>query len=280
MQQSPPKKKRFRKAPLILLLLIAMTAAFLIHQNNAIQTTHPRFASKELPSEFDGFRIAHISDLHNARFGPDNSWLLNRLRDEKPDIITITGDLIDSRHTDIPLAMQFIGDAAKIAPVYVVSGNHESRGLYAQWEEGLAAAGAVNLDGKTQAIEKNGSRLYLLGLADPAVSGDALFQEKLDSYAQIDGFRVLLSHRPARIGQYAGAGIELVLCGHAHGGQVRLPLIGALFAPDEGILPKYSSGLYTQGESSMYVSRGLGNSRFPFRVFNRPELAILELAVE
>lgn len=266
-------------AVLVLALLI-----WLLWANSSPAATQVTVASGALTEAFEGFKIAHVSDLHNAVFGRKNEKLLSLIRAAKPDIIAITGDLIDSRHTDIDSALAFVEAAAEIAPVYYVTGNHESRLDFDEIEPRLIAAGARVLRNEAEDIGRGGERIRLAGIDDPSFirTGGTAEERTAAELEQLgDGggtFTVLLAHRPELVEVYAEYGAGLVLSGHAHGGQVRLPLLGGLYAPGQGLLPEYDSGLYSLGETQMVVSRGLGNSVAPLRVNNRPELVIVTLS--
>ena len=266
-------------AALVLALLI-----WLLWANSSPAATQVTVASGALPEAFEGFKIAHVSDLHNAVFGRKNEKLLSLIRAAKPDIIAITGDLIDSRHTDIDSALAFVEAAAEIAPVYYVTGNHESRLDFDEIEPRLIAAGARVLRNEAEDIGRGGERIRLAGIDDPSFirTGGTAEERAAAELEQLgDGggtFTVLLAHRPELVEVYAEYGAGLILSGHAHGGQVRLPLLGGLYAPGQGLLPEYDSGLYSLGETQMVVSRGLGNSVAPLRVNNRPELVIVTLS--
>ena len=266
-------------AALVLALLI-----WLLWANSSPAATQVTVASGALPEAFEGFKIAHVSDLHSAVFGRKNEKLLSLIRAAKPDIIAITGDLIDSRHTDIDSALAFVEAAAEIAPIYYVTGNHESRLDFDEIEPRLIAAGARVLRNEAEDIGRGGERIRLAGIDDPSFirTGGTAEERAAAELEQLgDGggtFTVLLAHRPELVEVYAEYGAGLVLSGHAHGGQVRLPLLGGLYAPGQGLLPEYDSGLYSLGETQMVVSRGLGNSVAPLRVNNRPELVIVTLS--
>lgn len=266
-------------AALVLALLI-----WLLWANSSPAATQVTVASDALPEAFEEFKIAHVSDLHNAVFGRKNEKLLSLIRAAKPDIIAITGDLIDSRHTDIDSALAFVEAAAEIAPVYYVTGNHESRLDFDEIEPRIIAAGARVLRNEAEDIGRGGERIRLAGIDDPSFirTGGTAEERAAAELEQLgDGggtFTVLLAHRPELVEVYAEYGAGLVLSGHAHGGQVRLPLLGGLYAPGQGLLPEYDSGLYSLGETQMVVSRGLGNSVAPLRVNNRPELVIVTLS--
>ena len=269
-------------AILIAALVLLALLAWAVWANGAPVLTRYGVADDEIPEAFDGFKIAQISDLHNAVFGEGNSKLLKILAGAEPDIIVITGDLIDSRHTDTGAALSFVRAAAELAPVYYVTGNHELRMDFGSIEPELEAAGAVLLRNRSVRIERGGEYIELAGIDDPSFLGaDGSAESRAASELErlsVDGaYLVLLAHRPELIETYAEYGADLVLSGHAHGGQIRLPGLGGLYAPGQGFLPEYDAGLYSSGDTSLVVSRGLGNSLFPLRINNRPEVVLAEL---
>ena len=279
------KKKRmivFAVVATILLGLIIWTA----WGNTALELNRYIISSDRLPEAFDGYRIAHVSDLHNTEIGKDNEKLLAMLREADPDIIAITGDIIDSRNTDIDIALQFTKTAMEIAPCYYVTGNHEARvSEYDELKEGMIELGVVVLEDGRIELEQSKETITLLGVNDPSFQTDYLFgdsetvmQSKLQEIInEEDTYTILLSHRPELLEVYTESKVDLVLSGHAHGGQFRLPFVGGLVAPNQGLFPKYDSGLYTEENTNMIVSKGIGNSILPFRFNNRPEVILIEL---
>lgn len=275
------KKKTICILSGIILILIVWTA----WGNAALELNTYTISSRGLPDAFDGYRIAQVSDLHNAEFGDRNQRLLEMLREAEPDMIAITGDLIDSRKTNIAVALAFAEEAVKFAPCYYVSGNHEARvSEYQDLKTGLEAAGVTVLDDAQVKIEVSGESITVIGVNDPSFHADyltsdaAVMDRKLSELSSEDaGFAILLSHRPELFDTYVAHDMDLILTGHAHGGQFRLPLIGGLIAPNQGLFPKYDDGLYSEGNTNMIVSRGLGNSIIPFRFNNRPEVVLIEL---
>ena len=254
----------------ILLISLLLLVIWTIWGNTALQVNEWHIQSDRLPGSFDGFRIAQISDLHNTK----NDKLLPLLESAEPDLIVLTGDLIDSRDTDIETALDFVREAVKLAPCCYVSGNHESR--VSEREElwaGLRELGVTMLDNASLELERGGEAICLMGLADPDFGGNygAMLEELT---AEVQGYTVLLSHRPELFGVYAEYDIDLVFSGHAHGGQFRLPILGGLVAPHQGLFPEYDAGLFEQNGTAMLVSRGVGNSIIPIRFNNRPEIVV------
>ena len=250
--------------------------------NTALELNVYEMASDKIPNAFDGFRIAQVSDLHNTEIGKDNEKLLSMLREADPNIIVITGDMVDCRKTNIDISLAFAEQAVQIAPCYYVTGNHEVYvEEYEDFKNSLIDLGVIVLaDVKTE-IELSGEKITLVGVDDPSFSwtdNETLIKEKLDNLlSEDDGYTILLSHRPELFEIYVEKGVDLVFTGHAHGGQVVVPFIGGVIAPNQGLFPKYDAGLYTNGDTNMLVSRGIGNSLFPFRVNNRPEIILVEL---
>ena len=272
-------------------ILVAISALFVffvghtIWSNTTVGSSHFQVTSERIPSEFTGFKIAQISDLHNVQFGEDNSKVINILKKEKPNIIAITGDLVDSNHLDMDTAMEFVYQATDIAPCYYVTGNHEGwiGPTYNTLEEKLTEAGVTVLRNNGVLLREGEAHIQLIGLNDPVFSigshvskTDALASE-LHNMKLESGFTILLSHRPEAFDEYTKYDIHLVLAGHAHGGQIRIPFVGGLKAPGQGIFPKYDAGEYRKNDTTMIVSRGIGNSVFPVRINNQPEVVIVQL---
>lgn len=273
-------KKWLWSIPCVILLIVLI--AWIAWDNQALEVNEWTVSDRDIPDTFSGYRIAQISDLHNAEFGEHNEELLSMLAGTAPDIIVLTGDLVDSRRTDVGVAADFAAQAMEIAPVYYVTGNHESRlkRLFPDLEARLEAAGVTVLRGEAVLLNRDGQQIQLLGVDDITFytgNWEDQLPEDLERLKKEGLYTVLLSHRPDLLKLYEKAGVDLVFTGHAHGGQIRLPWIGGILAPDQGFFPKYDSGLYTLGETNLMVSRGLGNSLFPFRVNNPPEIVVVEL---
>ena len=287
------KKRLSKKALISVCTLIAVLLVLIIWTiwgNTALMVSTVTVSSNRIPTAFNGFLIAQVSDLHNAVFGENNVELLQILSECKPNIIVVTGDLVDAEHTDIDVALDFAKEAAQIAGTYYVTGNHEgSLSQYDELKTGLESMGVVVLEDASMQLEYNGEKVTLIGLSDPSFTlkgnmlGEvpAMVDTKLRGLiGDKDDYTILLSHRPELFETYVNCGVDLVLSGHAHGGQFRLPFIGGLVAPNQGLFPKYDAGLYTKGDTNMIVCRGLGNSIIPIRFNNRPEIVLLELIAE
>ena len=270
----------------IIVAIILVLVVWIRWGNTALEINEYKIVSNSVPQNFHGFRIAQVSDLHNAEFGEGNSKLLELLSQTEPDIIVLTGDLIDSRQTDIEIALTFAREALKIAPVYYISGNHEARvSEYEGLKMGLAEAGVIVLENQIVEITREGDSITLMGIDDPSFQESYLFGDAEGVAKQTietlqresDGYTVLLSHRPELFELYVETGMDLVFSGHAHGGQFRLPFIGGLVAPNQGFFPKYDAGLFSEENTTMIVSRGVGNSIVPLRFNNRPEIISVDL---
>ncbi|MDA2383662.1 metallophosphoesterase [Bacillus cereus] len=278
-------KKKINRIVVIICIIVGVTI-FLYLQNNLISITEVKITSSKIPSSFKGYKILQISDLHNKQFGDNQDVLIQKIKSIDPDIIAITGDLIDSKSYDAEVSMQLIREIVKKYPVYFVTGNHEQwSGKYNSLEKELKKYDVNVLRNEHVGIRKGEQEINLLGIDDPEFvtgnrdEGNIIIDEikKAKIEMQPDRYNVLLSHRPEFIMEYTNERLDLVLSGHAHGGQVRLPFIGGLVAPNQGVLPKYTAGLYVEQNTSMVVSRGLGNSIIPQRILNRPEIVVVQL---
>ena len=258
---------RKQKIGIVVLLLISI---YLLWENTTVGTTFYEVRNQQIAVGMDGITIAHVSDLHNSFLWKQ---VITLLHDAAPDLICITGDLVDGSRTDVDAALEFAAEAVKIAPCYFVTGNHElviSQQEFRNLLYGLESLGVRVLKNGTETVAIGDNRIAITG----AFYGSSMYMTQCDPAAN---YNLLLAHVPEEFDSYASAGFDLVLTGHAHGGQFRLPVLGGLIAPGQGIFPEYDSGVFTSGNTKMVVSRGIGNSIIPVRVFNRPELIILEL---
>lgn len=289
-------RKKYIKSAIVLLIVITLLL-FCNFQNKHLETTHYTYEAEQLGVDLDGYRIVQISDLHNAKFGKNNQKLVDRIRECAPDMIVLTGDLVDSNHTNVDRAVQFVNEIVKICSVYYVTGNHEywlDTSEYENLMDGLASAGVIILDDQVVEISRGDAKFRLVGLDDRSLADGTLeallsdesirnnqAEQKEETADNEDSgekeLTVVLAHEPEYLARYAGTGVDLVLSGHAHGGQFRLPFVGGIVAPDQGFLPEYTAGEYYMNGTEMIVSRGLGNSVIPVRLFNYPEIVCVEL---
>lgn len=283
----------------IILILLVIFIAWLAWGNLTVGVTHYKISDSNIPKEFKGYKIVQLSDIHNAVYGKENKGITKKLIAEKPHIIVITGDAIDSRHTDKEAFMKLAQEIVKIAPCYYITGNHEARfsaEYLSTFTSELEAMGVIVLRNEMTVLERNGAKTLLVGIDDPLFVTSwndkskgtrvakeieevklkkQLINEKYNISIDETIYKILLSHRPEFMEVYKKEGINLVFSGHAHGGQVRIPFIGGIIAPNQGFFPKYDGGLYKEGKTTMIVSRGIGNSVIPVRVNNRPEIVSL-----
>ncbi len=274
--------KRKIKRFLIACCILSALLLFCHIQNTTLTVTEYSFQNEKIPSTFEGFRIVQISDLHNTSFGTDHKRLIEKIEQLSPDMIALTGDLVDSRRTNTDIAISFVEQACSIAPVYYVTGNHEERlkpEVFDELMNGLELAGAVILEDESLLLEAEGECITLLGLKDGSLQSDAL--RKLTDAADPMQFQLLLAHEPQYLDTYySECQVDLILSGHAHGGQFRFPFVGGLAAPGQGLFPKYTEGMHQSGSTSMIISRGLGNSIVPVRLFNLPEIVCIDLKTQ
>lgn len=274
------KRRRGRRGLGLLCILLLLLSAYL-YSNLYLQTEHFTLSLPGLPQAFDGYRVVQLSDLHGRQFGQDNRRLLQAVQKQQPDLIVLTGDLVDAA-CSVDQEQSLVCGLVEIAPVYYVTGNHEwAAGFAPQLKQLLREAGVICLENQAVPLEKDGEQILLAGVEDPngyagQKSPQQLGQEIQEAYGDI--FWILLAHRNVSYPEYAALGAGLILTGHAHGGIIRLPFTDGLIGPNREWFPTWTAGLYTDYATPMFVSRGLGNSpHWAWRLFNPPQLAVLEL---
>lgn len=283
MAKRPRRRRPLRTAGGLLVLAVFLTG-FFWWSNHTLVTERYQLRAHRLPEAFDGFRIVHLSDLHGGTFGAENLGLAKAVAEEAPDLIVITGDLVDEDTPDpVAYAAAFGRRMAALAPTYFVTGNHEWATRRAEQVcDALEEAGVRCLRNETAAVERAGARILLSGLDDPNGYADQktpeqVAQDLLRAYGEND-FRLLLAHRNDHFPTgYYRLGYDLTLSGHGHGGCIRLPFTDGLLGTNRNLFPSYTAGFYTVEGSELFVSRGLGNVGITFRLFNRPEVAVLTL---
>lgn len=272
---------RRRKTAVLLVLTALLAAGFLLWGNCSLQTTETALVSPALPPAFDGLRIVELADLHGRVFGRGSRRLLAAVRRAEPDLICIDGDLFDE-HTDLAMLPPLLRGLCAIAPVYYVTGNHEwrvpgLRGILAQ----MRACGVTVLQDDWRVLRRGEDALIVAGTDDPCGPAERKTPAELIADIRAEAgeaaFLLLLAHRNDQLPQWSALGVQAVLAGYCHGGVVRLPFVGGLFGTDRRLFPAWDAGLYRQGETALYVSRGLGYTNVHFRLFNRPEVAVIVL---
>ncbi|MGG3621967.1 metallophosphoesterase [Bacillus gobiensis] len=279
------KKRRFF---IILIVLVTLLIVFFNYENNSIMTSEINIHSNKVPHNFDGFRIVHLSDLHSKAFGKNQSGVIQKVKELNPDLIVFTGDLVDQKNYDEKPSLDLMQESVKISPVYFVTGNHERfSGKFSSLEEKLRGLGVNVMRNTHESIQIGQEEIHILGIDDPSMGNESIteysaaeeaIKNSLQGIKKEGSFKILLSHRPELFSLYTQFDMDLILSGHAHGGQFRIPFIGGVIAPNQGFFPQYTSGKYNMNHSSMIVSRGLGNSVIPQRVLNRPEIISITLS--
>ncbi len=231
-------------------------------------------AIKNLPSNFDGFTLLHISDLHSKWFGRGQRELIELIKQQKYDIVAITGDLVNKRNPEMAPALRLVEELMD-KPVYFVPGNHEWWSDY-HIREPLMKYGVKILENKASKFYVGQQHIWILGVDDPYSGRDNL-EQVMQEVTDEQSAKILLAHAPNIYPRAIKEQIDLILTGHIHGGQVRLPLIGAVVAPGQGLFPELDYGLYTTDRTNMVITGGLGESVLPLRVNVPPEIVLVTL---
>ena len=261
----------------ILALAPIIAASSIIRQNKKLKVRKTTLKFDKLPQAFDDFKIAQVSDIHCDRIGYSDLSFIKKIKDFNPDIIAITGDILDSYNNDMDIAYNILSQLAIIAPCYFVSGNHELR-LPEEYEQLINRMKKLNIKymhNSNLLITRNNESINLVGVEDYNFFKN--FIKTLEELYSPNHFNILLSHRPEKFPIYADIKYDLIFSGHAHGGQWRIPFVGGIFSPSQGFFPKYTNGNYVLEDSTLIVSQGLGNSSFPIRINNRIELVLATL---
>jgi predicted MPP superfamily phosphohydrolase len=290
-------RKTFWIVPACICLLLAV---LLLISNTVLVGETYTIRSSRLPQGFDGFRIVQLSDLHSRAFGKNSRTLLRKIESQKPDIVVLTGDMVNSTDTEFGTFETLARELAERWPVYLIVGNHEQmlpeetlRSLLARIE----SYGVTVLDNEKITLTRGDDAIDLYGLwynlryysdqTNPIIQEDAetyfLSAEKIEELigAPAPGrFRLLLSHNPVFFKSYQAWGADLTLAGHLHGGMVRLPFAGGVYSPERTFFPEYDAGLFTEGDCHMVVSRGLGNGKLGFRFANCPDVVTVVLQAD
>mgnify|MGYP001172601497 FL=1 len=277
-------------------IIFILMYLYIKYNVNTLEVTKYVVENKKVPKEFDGYNIVQISDLHSKLFGENNKKLIQKIKSLNPDIVVVTGDLIDGENNNYNVALDFMKEISKLYRVYYIIGNHEQKSLikkykdeYKDYFNKLHQIDFVNLDNNKVEIVKGDSNINLYGLTVPYSCYKYLFDNQETTSIDIDfleeklgkvdreQFNILLAHTPFYFDEYEKWGADLTLCGHVHGGIVRFPIVGGLLSPDRKFFPKYDLGEYTKNKSTMIVSKGLGGSKVLIRVNCKPEIVNIKL---
>lgn len=282
---NPPKKKKHRGLIIFAAILLIM-AALLVDSRYRIVSPEYELSYSNLPQSFDGYRVVQLSDIHMTDFGKNDENLLNAVKKQKPDIIVITGDMLndhsaEANESQTEKIKPFLEELVRIAPCYFVSGNHEwASGEIAKLTELLTKLNIVYLHNDYVLLKKGSDSIVLAGVEDPngpkdMVKPDVLVDKILEKYP--DKYVMLLAHRNDWLKKYPELKVNTILCGHSHGGIVRLPFVGGVFGTEHDFFPKYDAGVFNEGSYDLLVSRGLGGDTIIPRFLNNPELVTIIL---
>ena len=290
----------------LILAILAASVIWNVYWNSRIVVHTYTHVNEEVPQAFDGFRIVQLTDLHSVRSEKQGQLVYDMICGQNPDVICVTGDLVDSRYyakhgvEGEALTLALMEKLITLAPVYFIYGNHEMILLddpqNNAFKNALEKLGVQNINNELVCYQRqeDGDKVYIGGLQDPSTlykdyryaflsnNGERM-EAMLDAVTvgvRNEEFFLLLSHRPEYLEMYDQYPVDLVLTGHAHGGQFRLPFIGGVYAPGQGFLPKYTAGLYETDDLEMYVGTGIGNSVIPVRIFNPPEILTIILETQ
>lgn len=277
---------------LIILIIVIIIILSSIIDSIFVKISNFKIESSKIPKSFDGYKILQISDLHSKEFGEKNKRLIKKIENVNPDIIVMTGDMINMTDDNYDVFYNLANELAKKYKIYYVVGNHEQNLKEEKLKKITDYLQSINitvLDNQKIEINKNNEKINIYGLwynlkyykdVNNKYTKDIYFGQ--DQIKQIlgekeDGYTILLTHNPIYFDTYATWGADLTLAGHIHGGMIRLPFIGGLLSPERELFPKYDSGLYNLDDSKMIVNRGLGNGEVPIRIFNIPEISVITL---
>ena len=271
---------------------------FYKYETDSLEITKYEIENEKIPKEFNNFKIVQISDLHNKSFGKGNKRLLEKIDSQNPDIVVITGDLVEGDNKNFDVALNLIDELLKKYKVYHIIGNHEQKSLikkhkelYKTYFDKLYKKNIVNLDNEKIRIKKDGKYINIYGLIIPLEYYPYFFKNYENKNMKLeqdfinnklgeinrDEYNILLAHTPFFFEDYEKYGVDLVLSGHVHGGIIRLPKVGGLLSPNREFFPKYDFGKYIKNNTTMLLSKGLGGSKVLIRFACKPEIVSITL---
>lgn len=283
----------------IILIIVAVFIVYclieMIRELRDFRVTKYRICSQKLNGIKREKKIIFLSDLHNRMYGEENERMLESIRNQHPDLILIGGDMLVRKDgNSYDKTVHFLAKLPGICPVYCANGNHEQKlkelpdkyeQSYEEYKKALTASGIHMLENASETVKLDEVPVKLSGLEIP-LGAYARFGKKELSLKEItdrigehgDDYQILLAHHPGYMKEYLAYGADLILGGHYHGCVVQLPGIGGVISTNFTLFPKYSGGIYQEGEQTAVVSRGLGTHSVPLRLWNWPELIVLELS--
>lgn len=271
---------------------------FYKYETDTLEVSNYKIENDKIPKEFDNFKIVQISDLHNKSFGKNNKRLIEKIDLQNPDIVVITGDLVEGDNKNFNVALNLVDELSKKYKVYHIIGNHEQKSLikkhkdlYKVYFEKLYKKSIINLDNEKVRVEKNGQHINIYGLIIPLEYYPYFFKNYKNKNIKLeenfitnnlgklnkDEYNIMLSHTPFFFEEYEKYGVDLVLAGHVHGGIIRLPVVGGMLSPNREFFPEYDFGKYDKNNTTMLLSKGLGGSKVLIRFACRPEIVSITL---
>lgn len=291
-----------RRFKIVTLLIVLILFVYLYFENTSLFIVQKNeIVSNKIDSNFDGYKILQLSDLHSREFGENNIKLINKIYKIDPDIIVCTGDMMNSTEDDGHVFINLVKKISKDYPVYYIDGNHEQLveynnvGVYDEFISSLKELDVKIVKNTKIKLQKGSSYINMYGLNVDLVyysTKSALKESNIeyteDNFSKTinketfenNKYNILLTHNPIYFEVYEKSGVDLILSGHVHGGIIRIPFKGGLLSPDQEWFPKYYHGLYTINDTNMIVSAGLGNDTVNFRIFNPFEMNLITLRSE
>ena len=267
---------------MIFIIIVLILLIFLYYENNKIDISNYEITSNKVKS--DDLKILHLSDLHCKSFGKNQKYLIKKIKNINPDIIVFTGDLISRKAPKEKYINSFIllKELSKIFPIYFTTGNHEYKSkALKEIQEKLTSFGVHVLINSYEKIIIKNTEVFIFGLDDTTNFNEGFNKvintlENIKDMLNDSQLNILLSHKPNFFENQSNYNFDLIFSGHAHGGQFRIPFTHqGILMPDQGFFPKLTEGIHKNKNSTLIISRGLGNSGFPFRLFNHPEIVVV-----
>ncbi|MGM8364091.1 metallophosphoesterase [Virgibacillus sp. W0181] len=290
--------KKFKKVIIILGILIVSPIIYFYFQANVLEVSKYTVKSGKIPEAFDGYKVLQLTDLHSKQFGKNSRRLIRKINKHEPDIIVITGDMMNSTDDNGNVFLTLASELVKNYPVYYIDGNHEliakvmaERGdniYYTNYIKQLEAVGVEIINDKKIELTEQEETIHLRGMDIPLIfyspsdvevniDFDKAYIDEKVGEAEEDTFEMMLAHYPKYYEAFKEWGADLVLAGHHHGGMIRIPYVGGVISHEGEFFPNYDAGRFEKERTTMIVGRGLGNYTYNIRAFNRPEIVLITL---